>query len=209
MLASDLPKGCLALIPVVSGLVNWGLLGVVLTLLCLLGGLWRLLALQGISAAGSASRWTRAWLWVATFGSIIGIAGFAGRVAGAGSPLAPMREAAEVAWRASALAELTLAMLWIGIGAVERGSRWMLALLGFAAISMVSSVGAQWALASDGDAWRDQPSMVALLGLVMLGGGIVAPVIVADGCSRLLQSMTSETLDEETGIHEEEDEHAP
>ncbi len=199
-LASDLPKGCLAMIPVVSGMVHWGLLGVVLTMLCVLGGFWRVLALHGISRAGSADVLTRGWLGIAVTGSLAGLAAFAGRVGGQDGPLAEWTSAMDIAWRASSLLELLLAVCWIGVGAVQRGSRWMLLLLGLAGIAIVCSVGSQAVLAWRGQTLADQPAVVALLALLALGGGVAGPAIVADGCARLLQSMTGETLDEETDV---------
>lgn len=198
LIAADLPKGCLALIPVVSGAILWGWIGTLLGLVSVIGGPWRVLALRGIRTAGAGGVITGLWLAAATAGSIAGLVSWLSRMTGSVGPIGEWAPTALDAWRALGLAELLLATIWVGAGAIERGSRWALVPLGLGALATLASTLAQGALATSADALQDKPLAMAVLGLVALAGGITGPVLVADGVARLLQSLSSESLDEES-----------
>ena len=169
-----------------------------LSLLAVLGGLWRVLALREIRPTGAGGVLTGLWLLAATAGSAAGLASSMGRLTGQVGPLGEWVPLASNLWRALALAELLLATIWIAAGAIERRSHWALVPLGMGALATVSSAVAQAALVASGEALQDVPLAIAAIGLVAIVGGIAGPALIADGCSRMLQSLSSEALEQDS-----------
>jgi hypothetical protein len=197
-LASELPKGCLATIPVVSGLILWGRLGALLTMLCVVGSLWRVISLRGVRLAKAANGVCRAWFLVAVLGTLVGIGGCTGRAMAPPGPLEEWTGVATIGWRWLVLLEILLATAWVAHGAIERGSRWALVPLAIASVATLGSVLCQVALTGFDDATPVEPWVPVVLGGLGLAGGVVGPALLADGCGRLLNSLSSESLDEET-----------
>ena len=91
-----------------------------------------------------------------------------------------------------------LAAAWVSSGAIERGSLWA-ALLQAAGLGLSSLALAIVAFLFLIDGVEPPSGPVGLvLRAVSVGAGAIGALLVADGVARLLQSMSGESLDEES-----------
>lgn len=199
--SAELCRACWTWIPVLTGLVLLPMLTVPLTVICALGGLWRTIELRKLRQAGLREALPAAWMAWTLFWSIGGLAVAALMLVNmlvGSTELGAVALTLWRAWIALVWIEVLLAAAWVSSGAVERGSLWA-ALLQAAGLGLSSLALAIVAFLFLIDGVEPPSGPVGLvLRAVSVGAGAIGALLVADGVARLLQSMSGESLDEES-----------
>ena len=195
--STELPRACWWWLPLTLGLSSIPSALVPVTVFLVLGGWWRHLCLRRLRTAGADDGLLRIWRAFLALWCVAGLA-IVVWIVEIGSEVLPDESMARALaawdlWRWMALLEMLLATAWISSGASRRESRW-------AAVLVTAGFGASLIAVLLQDLTQRIPSgpVTLLLGTIRTAGGLAGPLLIADAGSRLLQSMSSESLDEET-----------
>lgn len=199
--SAELCRACWTWIPVVTGLVLLPMLTVPATAICALGGLWRTIELRKVRRAGLREALPTAWMVWSLSWSIGGLAAVGLMLVNmlVGSPdLGAFTLTLWRAWIALVWIEVLLAAVWVSFGAIERGSLWaaLLQAVGLGLCSLALAIVAFLFLIDGAEPPSGPVDLV--LRTVSVGAGAVGALLVADGVARLLQSLSGESLDEES-----------
>jgi hypothetical protein len=202
MASSELPMACWLWWPLATGAVTWPWLGPLLTIAAVLGGWWRVIclrqALRGSPWVG-ASLLPRCWALIAFAWSSLGLA------VGVGLILLSLRMQPGVStstllqtWRIAAVAEVLVAILWVLREASVRQSRWVALMMAAAGGLVAICTSLQWLAATRPEAVADSRLVAVAAFAMLLLGGSVAVVLIADGAGRVLASETDEAFDRQS-----------
>jgi hypothetical protein len=174
---------------------NWFLIP--LSILVILGGCWRFLCLRSLRSAGVESGWLSLWRRFTAAWCLGGLVAvgliFATGALGLPESIGSQAFAAWGIWRFLPIVEVLLATIWVAREAAARESAWasVVVTAGFAGCLVAMALQALWLAPQN-----LTPMLSVLLGAVVIAAGFVGPLLIADAISRLLQSMSSESLDE-------------
>jgi hypothetical protein len=196
--SAELPRACWFWIPLTTGLIALPFLSVPMSAIVAMGGCWRYICLRHLRSAGVHDGMLELWRRVLGFWCITGLMltgiRFVGAVAGLPEPWAEVAGYAWMAWCLSAVVEWLLATAWIARGCVARESGWAAGLVGVGLAASMVAIAVQVL----GLQFPGKSVISVLLGGVGLVSGLAGPLLIADASARLLQSMASEQLDEES-----------
>ncbi len=200
---SDLAVGCWASIPVAAGMVVWPYVGLPLGAIAAIGACWRVFGLLPVAwrelPGVQTSGWVRIWMLLAVGGTLIGALAMAATLFATFGAELPWSGALRDLWRTVTLIELLTAVVWVAGEALDRDSRWATVLMGVAGMALVLSAGLQVLVQMAPDALLQSRPMAVLLILLITGSGVLAVLLVADGASRVMASLCSDSLEAESG----------
>lgn len=200
---SDLAVGCWTSIPVAAGILVWPHVGLPLGAIAAIGAYWRVFGLFPVAwrqlPGVQTSGWVRIWMLLAVSGTLIGAVAMAATLLATFGADLPWSGALRDLWRTVTLLELLTAAVWVAGEALDRGSRWATVLMGVAGMALVLSAGLQVLVQVAPDALLQNRLMAVLLILSITGSGVLGVLLVADGASRVMASLCSDTLEAESG----------
>jgi hypothetical protein len=199
--SAELSRACWTWIPVTTGLVGLRWAMVALTTIAALGGFWRCIALWEVRRSGMRDGLLQCWFacaaaWAATGIAVTGVELLA--MAGLVEESLETSRGIWMAWRMLVGLEITIAVLWVVRESLQRQGIWLAALGGLGAALCALAVGTMATVAILGDRVPDRGLVPVLLGGLTLLSGIAGPLMVADGVGRVLQTISLESLDDET-----------
>lgn len=198
--SAELPRASWFWIPLTTGWIALPILSVPLSAIVVLGGCWRYICLRNLRAAGVQDAmldfWRRALVIWCVAGFVLTGVRFAGAIVGLPEPWEAVTGYAWMVWCLLVTLELLMATVWTARGCVARDSSWAAALVGVGFAACMVAIALQVLMIRLQLPGKNLANM--LLGGVVLLAGIAGPVLIADASARLLQSMSSEQLEEES-----------
>lgn len=198
--STELPRASCFWIPLTAGWVALPFWSVPLSAIVVLGGCWRYLCLRHLKAAGVADAGLDLWRKVIAIWCVAGFAltgvRFAGAIVGLPEPWDAATDFAWNAWRLLVALELLIATVWTARGCVARDSTWAAVVVGAGFAACMVAIAAQMLVLRLHLPGKSLANV--LLGAAVLLTGIAGPLLIADASARLLQSMSSEQLEEES-----------
>jgi len=198
--SAELPRACWFWIPLTTGWIALPFWTVPLSAIVVLGGCWRYLCLRNLKAAGVQDPALGLWRTVIAIWCVAGFAltgvRFVGAIVGLPEPWEAVAGYAWMGWCLLVTLELLIATAWTARGCVVRESAWAAAVVGAGFAACMVAIAVQVLMIRLQLPGKNLANM--LLGGVVLLAGIAGPVLIADASARLLQSMSSEQLEEES-----------
>jgi hypothetical protein len=198
--STELPRASWFWIPLTTGWIALPFWSVPLSAIVVLGGCWRYLCLRHLKAAGVQDAALDLWRRVIAIWCIAGFAltgvRFAGAIVGLPEPWEAVTGYVWMGWCLLVTLELLIATAWTARGCVARDSAWAAAVVGAGFAACMVAIAVQVLMIRLQLPGKNLANM--LLGGVVLLAGIAGPVLIADASARLLQSMSSEQLEEES-----------
>jgi hypothetical protein len=197
--SAELPRACWFWIPLTTGWVSLPFLSVPISAIVVLGGCWRYICLRHLKAAGVRDATLDLWRRVVAIWCVAGFVltwvRFAGAILGLPEPWEAAAGYAWMVWCLTVALELLIAAMWMARGCLARDSAWAAALAGAGFAASMLAIALQVVMIRL--QLPGKSLMSVLLGGVALLAGIAGPLLIADTAARLLQSISSEQLDEE------------
>lgn len=197
--STELPRACWWWVPLTIGLVAASWVMIPLSLLAILGACWRFMCLRSLRIDGVDGSLPALWRRFLALWCLIGFASvltmFLASVLGLSPEVGNLAFMAWTLWRFLVIVEILLSSIWVAQEASARDSGWAAVMVaaGFTACLLAMGIQALWL--------RPQnlpPIISVLVGAIGIVSGVAGPLLVADATSRLLQSVSSERLDEES-----------
>ena len=101
-------------------------------------------------------------------------------------------------WRLLGIVEMLVAIGWICHEALQRRSAWIVIVMALAVVCLTACVAAQILRGQSQVDSQSQPLLFLLFLTVIFGGGVTSVLLIADAANRLVQSIATDTLDQET-----------
>jgi hypothetical protein len=198
--SAELPRAAWFWIPLTTGWIALPLWSVPLSAIVVLGGCWRYICLRHLRAAGAQDVMLDFWhrvlaIWCVAGFVLTGVR-FAGAIGGLPEPWEEIVGYLWMSWCLMVVLELLVATVWTARGCVSRDSSWAAVLVGAGFAASITAIAVHVLML------RLQLPGKSLLSVLLcsisLLTGVGGPLLVADASARLLQSMSTEQLEEES-----------